>query len=393
VPRPLTMPRLSDSMEEAVILRWLKEPGEAFVRGEPIAEIETDKATVVYEAETDGVISAIVVAEGDPARIGEPIATLEGGDGDSPVQPAGQPTAGAAAPTTPTREDVPRPHDGSGRTRATPVARRRADELGVSLDGLSGTGPDGRITRTDVERAAETAAEPTDAGEKGTIESIALTPTQSTIARRMTLSASTIPTFTITLELDMSSIRALRREARAAGSSVPSVNDYVVRATALTLRDFPRFNSSYVDGRIEQYSRVNIGIAVAVDGALLVPTVFDADGKSIDEIAAESRSLVARAKSRELSLSELTQSTFTVSNLGMYGVHSFTAIVDPSQTAILAVGAVARRPVEGDDGSVAFADRALVTLSADHRVVYGADAAAFLARLKTFLEQPDTLAA
>jgi pyruvate dehydrogenase E2 component (dihydrolipoamide acetyltransferase) len=346
VARDLTMPKLSDSMEEATILHWLKEPGDAFSRGEPLAEIETDKATVVYEAETDGVLGSILVPEGSSARMGEPIATL---DGETATEPE--------------------------RARATPSARRRAVELGVSLHELEGSGPGGRITVEDVEEAAGEAPEPVQApSAKGETEVVELTPTQATIAKRMEAAAS-IPTFTVTAEIDMSRVVALRS---AEGGPRPSVNDFLVRAAALTLRAFPAFNSSWIDGRVERYSRVNVGIAVAVEGALLVPTLFDADRKPLSQISEESRELAERARNRKLTPEEFTSSTFTVSNLGMYGVHSFTAIVDPPQTAILAVGGINR-------GSM------LATLSADHRVVYGADGAAFLSHLKSLLEQPDSL--
>ena len=223
------------------------------------------------------------------------------------------------------------------------------------------------------------------------MEEIPLTPTRATIARRMTLAASTVPTFTVTMEIDMSTIVALRRGTGELLEPVPSVNDFVVRAAALTLRRFPAFNSAWVEGRVERYGRVNVGIAVAAEDALLVPTLFDADHKTLVEIATESRSLVQRAKSRRLGPDELTQSTFTVSNLGMFGVHSFTAIVDVPQAAILAVAAIERRPVEAEDGGVAFRDTLLATLVADHRVVYGADGASFLLHLKQLLEHPLTL--
>jgi pyruvate dehydrogenase E2 component (dihydrolipoamide acetyltransferase) len=206
------------------------------------------------------------------------------------------------------------------------------------------------------------------------VEVVQLTPTQATIAKRMELAAS-IPTFTVSAEIDMTGVTALRENKDGPRASV---NDFLVRAAALTLRELPACNSAWVDGTIERYSRVNVGIAVAVEGALLVPTLFDADRKSLEQIGEESRELAGRARDRKLSPEELTGSTFTVSNLGMYGVRSFTAIVDPPQAAILAVGGI-------HDGTL------LATLSADHRVVYGADGAAFLAHLKSLLEQPESL--
>jgi pyruvate dehydrogenase E2 component (dihydrolipoyllysine-residue acetyltransferase) len=390
VARELTMPKLSDSMEEATILRWLKAPGEPFARGEPLAEIETDKATVVYEAEADGVLTSIVVPEGGSARLGEAIAMLDGEGGGAP--PATAPPPAAAASTIPSTSPPPAapPRPSPGSPGATPVAKRRAVELGLSLVGITGTGPGGRITVTDVENAA-TGAATASADDRGTVESIALGPTQATIARRMALSASTIPTFTVTAEIDMSAIAALRREAKDAGEEAHSVNDFIVRAAALTLRQFPAFNSSFVDDRIERYSRINVGIAVATDDALLVPTIFDADQKTLTQIAEESRSLVERARTRTLGPDELTHGTFTVSNLGMFGVDSFTALVNPPQCAILAVGGISRRPFEACDGGIEFRETMLASLSADHRIVYGADGAAFLSHLRSLLEQPEAL--
>jgi pyruvate dehydrogenase E2 component (dihydrolipoamide acetyltransferase) len=388
--RSLTMPRLSDSMEEATILRWLKGPGDAFARGEPLAEIETDKATVVYEADTDGVIVEIVVPEGGTARLGEAIASVDGEAVTSAA--ASRPEAAPAVSRRPAGPPPPAsaPAPVQDRPRATPVARRRAVELGLSLLSVAGTGPGGRVTVTDVERAAGKAPPRLESRDRGTVESVALTPTQATVARRVTESA-TIPTFTVTVEVDVSTIVGLRRGAGDVAAPAPSVTDFVVRAAALTLRRFPSFNSSYVDGQVERYSRINVGIAVALDDALLVPTLFDADRKTLAEIAEESRSLVERARARSLRPEELAHATFTVSNLGMYGVHSFTAIVSAPQCAILAVGGSARRPAEAPDGRVELRDTLFATLSADHRIVYGADGAAFLAHLASLLESPLSL--
>ena len=374
--RALTMPKLSDSMEDATIVRWLKSEGEQFRRGEPLAEIETDKATVVYEAESDGVIARFVVQEGGTARVGDEIAALDGGDSPRAMAPAA--TSGDSPQTM-------APPDTSGdsppnRARATPVARRRAVELGVSLHGLAGTGPGGRITATDVERAAGPAPAPAPApvaaAGRGEVELVELTPTQATIASRMALSAATIPAFTVTVEIDASLLVALRTGTEELVDPVPSVNDFLVRAAALTLRAFPAFNGGFVDGRVERWSRVNVGIAVALEGALLVPVLRDADRKSLRELATESRALLERTRSRTLAPDDLADGTFTVSNLGPYGVHSFTAIVAPPQAAILALGGI------GANGTL------LATMSADHRVVYGADAAQFLDHLKRLLEHP-----
>jgi len=370
----LTMPKLSDSVADAVIVKWLKSPGEPFRRGDALLEVETDKATVVYEAESDGTLETILVAEGETAAVGAPIAALAGA---APTAPT------AAAPVT------------ADRPNATPVARRTAVELGVSLHGVEGTGPGGRIGQEDVVRAAASATPPAAAltSARGEVRVIVPTPTQATIARRMAESAARIPTFTVTADSDVSQIVALRFGARAeGGDATPSLNDFVVKAVATALGEFPRFNASWVGDTIECYSRINVGVAVATDDALLVPVVPDADAKSLAEIAAETRRLADAARRRALRPEELQNGTFTVSNLGMFGVRSFTAIVDPPQTAILAVGAVRRAPAEDATGGVVFRDVMTLTLSCDHRVVYGADGARFLSRLRELLERPLVLA-
>jgi pyruvate dehydrogenase E2 component (dihydrolipoamide acetyltransferase) len=400
VARELTMPKLSDSMADAVIVRWLKSPGDAFQRGDGLIEVETDKATVVYEAESDGTLASILAPEGATVAVGEPIATLANGEhapssverhAPAPSQRdtvSGEPEPMAAAPPS---------GDGTGtrRPNATPVARRTAVELGVSLHGIAGTGPGGRITAEDVTRAAADASVPADqdarAG-KGEVRVLELTPTQSTIARRMVESATTIPVFTVSTDIDVSEITEVRRSARDAGEDAPSLNDFVVKAAARALLDFPRFNASFVDGTVECYSRINVGVAVATDDALLVPVVFDADQKSLVQIAGETKRLADAARRRVLVPDDLQHGTFTVSNLGMFGVRAFTAIIDPPQVAILAVGGARRAPFEGDGDRVSFRDLMTVNLTCDHRVVYGADGAQFLSRLRELLERPLALA-
>jgi pyruvate dehydrogenase E2 component (dihydrolipoamide acetyltransferase) len=420
----LTMPKLSDSMADAVILKWLKGPGEDFRRGEALIEVETDKATVVYEAEADGTLEAILVEEGGSAEVGQPIATLAGGAAgaarEAPV--AAAVPAASAPPASSVGGSTAVAAANGARPNATPVARRTAAELGLSLHDVAGTGPGGRITRADVRRAAaaqpaaggapgapETSSEqPVPAadrqpgvrpgsdparsgpprGGRGEVTAVEPTPTQATIARRMEQSAATIPVFTVSADADVSQVVALRRGARDDGrADVPSLNDFVVRAVALALRELPRFNASWADGHVELYGRVNVGVAVATDDALLVPVVADADRRSLAEIAVETRRLADGARRRTLTPEELRDATFTVSNLGMFGVRSFTAIVDPPQVGILAVGGVRREPVEDGD-RVSFRDVMTLTLSADHRVVYGADGARFLSRLCELLERP-----
>jgi pyruvate dehydrogenase E2 component (dihydrolipoamide acetyltransferase) len=380
MPAELTMPKLSDSEADIVIVRWLKAPGDGFRRGEALMEVETDKATVVFEAEADGTLEAILVSEGQSAAVGQPIAKLAGAGAAVIVEPA--PVGGATNGST----------EAGARPNATPVARRTAVELGLSLHDVAGTGPGGRITSGDVQRAAATAPSRPGGDARGEVTIVELTPTQVTIARRMAQSAAEIPTFSVSANADVSEAVALRRGAREESQHAPSLNDFVVKAAALVLREFPRFNASYVDGRIHGYSRVNVGVAVAADDALLVPVVTDADRRSLAEIATETRRLVEGARTRSLRLEELHGGTFTVSNLGMLGVHAFTAIVDPQQTAILAVGSVRRAPVEDDARRVVFRDEMTLTLSCDHRVVYGADGARFLSRLCELLARPLVLA-
>jgi pyruvate dehydrogenase E2 component (dihydrolipoamide acetyltransferase) len=396
------MPKLSDSMADAVILKWLKSAGESFAQGEALLEVETDKATVVYEAEADGRLEEILVLEGASASVGQPIATLAGGDGaasrhdQAPATEAAEVPAEVLAARPASEPPVTNSSAAEARPNATPVARRAALELGLSLHGLVGTGPGGRITADDVQRAAGTTGTtsmPSAASGRGEVTILEPTPTQTTIARRMAHSAATIPVFTVSTDADVSQIVAQRKIARQGGEAqAPSLNDFVVKAAALALRDFPRFNASWVDGRVELYSRVNIGVAVTIEDALLVPVVAEADRRTLSEIAAETRRLAGAARKRTLQPEELQDATFTVSNLGMFGVRAFTAIVDAPQAAILAVGGVRREPAESGDGGVVFRDVMTLTLSCDHRVVYGADGARYLSRLRELLEQPLALA-
>jgi pyruvate dehydrogenase E2 component (dihydrolipoamide acetyltransferase) len=369
------MPRLSDSMESGTIVRWLKQDGDRVSRGEPLAEVETDKATVTFDADADGTLR-ILVGEGETVAIGKPIAQI--GDAATPEQ-------------TPARVD-------NGRAKASPLARRIARESGVDLSRLIGSGPGGRIVKSDVTAAAKPAisAEPPlsrPAGNKGEVTIRQPTRTQVQIAQRMSESRATIPSFALQADVDMDlavTMRAQLRQAARSGDVIPSYNDMVVKACAIALRDHPRANAAYRDGVFECYDRVNIGIAVATDDSLIVPTVFDADRKSLVEIAREARTLVTRVRERQITPAELSGATFTVSNLGMYGVASFEAIINPPQAAILAVGELRELPVVRG-GQVVPGSRMSTVLSCDHRILYGAPAAEFLARIRQLLEQPVNL--
>ncbi len=404
----VTMPRLSDSMEEGTILKWLKSDGDEVSHGEELVEIETDKATMTYEADQTGTLH-IVAGEGDTLPIGDVIARIGEGGGEPATAAEEGEEGGEPAPAAEERPaPAPRPSDGEGgeRLKASPVARRMARELSVDLDGMQGSGPGGRIVKADVEAAAEgdgagrqaappeaaeaTAEQPTGRGET---EQVELSRTQQLIARRMAESKATVPHFSLLMDIDMEQAADVRAQLKdAAGEEpAPSLNDFVVKACALALREFPRVNGSYRDGRFELHGRVNVGVAVAVEDGLVVPTVFDADRKALGQVARESRALAERVRAKEVTPPELSGATFTVSNLGMFGIESFEAVINPPQAAILAVGAVEPRVVVRDD-KLGSRLRMAVTLSCDHRILYGADAARFLARVRDLLEKPLSLA-
>jgi pyruvate dehydrogenase E2 component (dihydrolipoamide acetyltransferase) len=396
------MPKLSDAMEEATVLQWLKHPGDRVARGEPLVEVETDKATIVYEAERVGTLAEIVVAEGETAPLGGVIARIAvEGEAPAPAQAvqADAPLPAAAAEPEPAEtpeppaalEASPGAPAAGERARATPVARRLAAELGVELAKLRGSGPGGRIVRADVRAAAGDGRTPAaaPAGGRGEVVDVPLTTTQRTIAKRMSESRSEIPDFTLVAELDMEAANALREELRDIGREpLPSFNDLLVKAVGLALRDFPALNGSFQEGRILHFGRINVGIAVATDDGLFVPTVFDADSRSVFEIAAESARLIEKVRGRSIAPDDLADGTFTVSNLGMFGVRRFEAVINAPQAAILAVGEVTRRPWADPDGNLVARRLVEVSLSCDHRIVYGAEAARFLQRLRHLVEHP-----
>jgi pyruvate dehydrogenase E2 component (dihydrolipoamide acetyltransferase) len=436
----IVMPRLSDTMEEGTILSWLVADGETVKRGQELVEIETDKANMTYESDQEGVLQR-VAAEGDTLPVGAVIAHIGGDDPAMPVpavaegdeepalRPAGVRTVGETpqddiSPVAPSSPEVPGAGDtqGSERLRASPLARRIARENEIDLDTLTGSGPGGRIVKADVQGAdaepSSTTKPPpaTDATQstspdapppagpadvmtaKGETTVVELTRTQQTIARRMAESKATIPHFALQADVDMEECVALRTELKRLGQAdAPTYNDMVVKASALALREEPRANSSYRDGKLQLHARVNVGVAVAVEsdeptgGALIVPTVFDADTKSLGEIARETRALATRVRDGSITPPELGGGTFTVSNLGMFGVSTFIAIINPPQAAILSVGALGPRAVVRE-GEVVARNTMTITLACDHRILYGADAARFLARVRELLETPAALA-
>lgn len=373
MPDDVLMPRLSDQMEEGTVVRWLVEAGTAVKRGQEIVEIDTDKATMSYEATADGTLVEILVAEGETAAVGDPIARVAAAGEEH--EPRSALIRGNAA----------------ARPNASPVARRLANELNVDLAAVTGTGPGGLVSKEDVQAAAAAGAAAEEPGNRalpdGSPRPEPLSRLQKTIARRM-VEAKAAPDFAIELEVDVSAVGALRASL---GRGAPTVNDLVVRATALALREHPRLNASYSDEGFVLHDHVNVGIAVAVDDGLLVPVVWDADAKGLNEVAAEARRLAERVRSGAIEPAELEGSTFTVTNLGMLGVRRFTPIIDPPQAAILAVGAAQNLPRYSAEGVLQPRDVLSLTLVSDHRIVYGADAARFLGRVRELLEDPQSL--
>lgn len=399
------MPRLSDTMAEGVLSQWLKKQGDPVRKGDVLAEIETDKATMELEAYDEGVLERLLVPEGATVPIGQPIAVI--GDGHhaaaapaapppaepGPVKPAPAPATPAAAAT---------------QIRTSPLARKIAHSHGIDLATITGTGPGGRIVRADVEAAAASAEDapaavaaaspPPEAGQAAAAaaadgqaddEEVPLTAVRRITARRLTESAAA-PHFYLTGVIDAGPLLAFRAEANdrlaAAGAKV-SVTDLLVRACAVTLRGHPRVNSSWADDKIILHRRIHVGVAVALGDGLIVPVIRDADRKSLREIAAEARVLAERARAGKLAPQEFTGGTFTISNLGMFGVDHFTAVINPPEAAILAVGAATEEPVIRD-GQLAGRPTIKLTLSIDHRVLDGATAAAFLRDLKDTLQEP-----
>jgi pyruvate dehydrogenase E2 component (dihydrolipoamide acetyltransferase) len=405
----VTMPELSEGMESGTIIAWLVGDGQQVVVGDELLEVETDKAAMTVQAEAAGVLH-IAVPINAVAAVGEVIARIGG------VAAAAPEPASSEAGSEPVTEVAPaapaRAVNGaaSSEVRATPVARRVAHQHGVDLSAVAGTGPGGRVVRSDVEQSAglessrppaaatpapvapepepELAA-PKGRTAKGAVRVEELTRVRAVVARRMAESKATAPEFILGVDVDMEEAVVLRTtlKAIAGEGKPPSLNDFVVKASALALRAFPRANGAYVDGRFELYENVNVGIAVAADDALLVPTIFEADKKSLGEIGRDSRRLAGRVRDSSVTPPELAGGTFTVSNLGMFGISEFISILNPPQAAILSAGEMKRTPVEWD-GGIALRHVMKLRLTCDHRILYGADAAGFLRRIKELLEQP-----
>ena len=441
MPIRIEMPRLSDTMEEGTLLKWRVNVGDKVSAGDVLAEVETDKATMEVQAFDDGKVARLAVEEGQTTPVGSVIlilaeegeseddaAAADDGNGGKPAEPAddekeaeaesedqaeSQEAQGATekaskqsarqeqsepAATTESAEAKP----DRGRIRVSPVARRIAEEKGLDLNRIEGSGPDGRIIKRDVlaavekAPATETAGAPAPAAPAGGLESrkVTLTNMRKTIAKRLVESKTTIPHFQVSMQVNMDPLLELRKtlnEQLSEQGVKLSVNDFIVRACAHALVQHPVVNSSWGGDVIEQHGTVNIGVAVALPeekgGGLVVPVIRDVQNLSVRAIGEQTRKLAEKARDQGLSLDEMADSTFTLSNLGMFGVDQFNAIINPPNAAILAVGAALKKPVVRDD-QLTIGHEMSATLSCDHRVVDGAAGAEFLRTLKNLLEHP-----
>ncbi|MBI5419232.1 MAG: 2-oxo acid dehydrogenase subunit E2 [Deltaproteobacteria bacterium] len=365
------MPSLGFDMTEGRLSRWLKNEGERVEKGQAIAEIETEKATVEIEAAASGILARIIVQAGQTVPVGTVMGVIaEAGEGAAPPE---------------------------ARVKASPVARRMAEEAGLDLSRIRGTGPGGRVLERDVQAAIAARPEPAPPGVTAGPPpgaTVPLSRMRQTIARRMTESKTRAPHFYVTVEINMDEAMKMREQLNSLSPEAEriSVNDLIVAAAGRTLARFPGLNASYRDGALETHSQVNIGIAVALEDGLIPPVLRDADRKTLKRIAAESRAMTERARTNKLRSDDLGGGTFTVSNLGMFDVDEFIAIINPPEAAILAVGAVTRRPA-AVGGEIRIAALMKATLSVDHRVADGAQAGRFMQEFKKMLENPVSLLA
>ncbi|GBQ46425.1 pyruvate dehydrogenase complex dihydrolipoamide acetyltransferase [Komagataeibacter sucrofermentans] len=405
----ILMPALSPTMKEGTLARWLKAEGDTIAAGDVIAEIETDKATMEVEAVDEGILGRILIEGGTHGiAVNTPIAILVAQGESVPEAPVSAPkpapAAAASAPAAATPAVAPQPAPAAATTSkrvfASPLARRIAAQKGIDLASLKGSGPNGRIVRRDVEQAATApapkAAAPVAAVEEAGFESIPHSTMRKVIARRLTESKSTVPHFYVEMDVELDALLALRSQMNAAspdegpGAYKISVNDMLVKAAAVTLRRVPQVNVSFTEEAVRVYEDVDISVAVSIPDGLITPIVRKADTKSLRQISLETRDLVARARAGKLKPEEFQGGTFSISNMGMYGVKAFSAILNPPQAAILAIAAGERRPVvKGND--ITIATVMTVTLSVDHRVVDGALAAQWVSAFRKVVENPMSL--
>jgi pyruvate dehydrogenase E2 component (dihydrolipoamide acetyltransferase) len=402
----IIMPKMGDAMTEGKVVRWYKKSGDAVKKGEPVLEIETDKVNLDLEAEQDGTIGEVVAQEGQMVPVGGQLATIVGaGESAAPQQRRVTDKKDSVKHTTgeyaeaiemkAPRRDRSAPQanvialpraQAEGRPRSSPLARKMASEMGVSLEAIRGSGPQGRIVARDVKGGGGRVPAREPAPPLKT-QQVPLSAMRRTIAKRLAESTGPIPHFYLTVDYDVTNLMSLRQQLKEIEGEKISVNDFIIRAAALALRHHPNVNASWGDEAITQHGEINIGVAVATPEGLITPVVRNADQKSVMDIAAEVRALVEKVKSRKLRPEEYQGSTFTVSNLGAWGIEEFTAIINPPNVAILAISAASSQPVV-IDRQVVIRERMKVTMSCDHRVVDGAAGAEYLRTLRQYVEQP-----
>jgi pyruvate dehydrogenase E2 component (dihydrolipoamide acetyltransferase) len=414
------MPKLSPTMEEGQISRWLKKEGDKVSMGEPLAEIDTDKATMEMQALANGVLRKIIVNEGQAAPLGQLIAVIGEPDEDiasmlseapaaAPAPKPEQPTQEPPKQEQPKQEEKPaeqpapqqngQPKTDSGRMIVSPLAARMAAESGIDLRSLQGSGPGGRIIKRDIEAAiSQPKPEPgyprvVPTGQVPQIGASAYrdepaSEIRKTIARRLVTSLGPVPHFFLTTEIEMDRAAEMRRGINALDPDLKiSINDVIIKVAAAALIQHPEVNASFQEKFVRYYERADVGVAVAIEDGLITPVVRAADQKSLSQIAAEVRELAERARSRRLKPEEYTGATFSISNLGMFGIDEFTAVINPPEGAILAVGAMSPKPVVRDN-EIVIRQMMRVTMSCDHRVIDGATGAKFLQTFKKILENP-----
>jgi pyruvate dehydrogenase E2 component (dihydrolipoamide acetyltransferase) len=405
---PVLMPALSPTMKEGKVVKWLKKVGDKISSGDAIAEVETDKSNLEVEAYDDGTLTKILVDADQVAQVGAPIAYIsgKGGKAAAPAAPKAEapkaeaPSAAAPAPKAEApKAEASRPAQAGGRVRASPLARKMASSQGLDLAAVHGSGPLGRVVKRDIEaalaqgpaaakKAPEAAAPARGAapGSRPAPKSIPISTMRKVISQRMGEVKPGVPHFYLTVDVEMDAAMKIRDEAKALESKV-SVNDIIVKAVAVALRRSPKMNVSLQGNNILQFATADVGIAVAIEDGLITPIIKDADQKGLQTISSEARELAERARKKALKPEEYTGGSITVSNLGMYGIDQFVAVINPPQAAIIAVGAVADKAVVRD-GQLAVRKILTVTLSGDHRVIDGATGAEYLRELKNLLEHP-----
>ncbi len=416
MPIEILMPALSPTMEEGTLSKWLVKEGDSVAPGDVIAEIETDKATMEVESVDEGTIGKIYVAAGtEGVAVNTLIAVLlEDGESASDIKSGGaaapKPAQNAEAPkevAAPTPASKPVPQDTGGRVKASPLAKRLAAQKGIDLAGLKGSGPGGRIVKADIEGATSgpspahsTAAAPASAPVQVPVsgdafDEVPLNNIRKTIAQRLTVAKRDVPHFYLMIDCEIDKLLAARKALNAQspegdGAYKLSVNDFVIRATALALMDVPDANASWGGDKIIRHHHADISMAVAIPDGLITPIIWKAEDKGLKAIASEAKDLAARARDRKLMPQEYQGGSFSISNLGMFGINRFTAVINPPHAGILAIGAGEQRPIV-KDGAVAIATMMTVTMSCDHRVIDGALGATFLAAFKRYIEDPMTM--